>query len=529
MPAGPERALSAAGRRFAIATPHAAASRAGLDAFEAGGTAVDAALAAAVTLAVVYPHMCGVGGDLFALLREPDGRVVALNASGAAPAAIDVDALRSTGPTMPELGPAPFTVPGAVSGWSELARRSSLGFARAFEGPVALARDGVPVASSLAEVLREGDPELIFAVGGGLEIFCPGGTPLIEGQRLVQPSLARTLETIAAEGPSALYGGRVGEQLVAGIRDVGSAMTLEDLARHEPEIGEPLVGRYRDLEVSVVPPTSQGFVLLQILGLVERLGIDPDPLGADAATWAEIVRAAAADRDRFNADPRFADVPIDELVSEEHLAELAERIRRTSSPAPASPLHGDTIALVAADGEGRAVSLIQSLASGFGSGVLEPTTGILCHNRGQGFSLDPGSPNVLAGGKRPAHSLMPVLVHRGGQLSAVSGSMGGGAQPQINAMNLIRAFDRSMAPLEALDAPRYLVGGMDFFLVERSVETESRVPASVRSRLEAAGHRIVELGERDSSTGHAHLILAEPDGSLSVATDPRADGEAIAV
>jgi gamma-glutamyltranspeptidase/glutathione hydrolase len=300
-------------------------------------------------------------------------------------------------------------------------------------------------------------------------------------------------------------------------------MTLEDLARHEPELDSPLGGRYRDLHVRVVPPNSQGFVLLEILAAVELLGLAPDPLGPDAPLLAEVFAATAADRDRHNADPRFARVPVGELLDEGHLAGLAEAVRERA----AARRSGDTIALVAADAEGFAISLIQSLYDGFGSGIREPETGIICHNRGSAFVLDPGHPNALAGGKRPAHTLMPVLVHRDGRLAGVSGSMGGGAQPQINAMSILRAFDLGMDVGEAIAAPRWLVGGMELH-AGRTVEVEARVPASVVGALAEAGYEPTVLAPLDEGVGHAHLIRVGPDGAFEVATDPRADG-AVAV
>jgi gamma-glutamyltranspeptidase len=419
-----DRRLSASGRRYAIATPHRAATEAGVAAFEAGGTAVDAALAAAVTLAVVYPHMCGVGGDLFALVQAMNGQVIALNASGAAPASIDVEAVRSEYDEMPEYGPLPITVPGAVSGWAALAGLGAeLGFAQAFEPAIARAREGVAVARSLASSLAV-DPARLFADAGMRKVFAPGGAPLSEGQMLSQPALAGTLQAIAEHGRSVLYGGEVGARLVEGLRQYGSPMTLEDLAAHGPELDSPLAARYRDLHVSVVPPTSQGFALLEMLLAAERLEIDPDPLGTDAALLAGVFAAASSDRDRHNADPRFARVPVGTLLDEGHIAALCDEVRAGSMPV-SHQAGGDTIALVTADSDGRAVSLIQSLSSGFGSGILEPGTGIICHNRGQGFSLDPDSPNVLTGGKRPAHTLMPVVVHREGRVGRAVMEMGG--------------------------------------------------------------------------------------------------------
>lgn len=523
-----ERALSASGSSAAIATPHSAATEAGAAAFEAGGNAIDAALAAAVTLAVVYPHMCGVGGDLFALVRGSVETSTAVNASGAAPSAVDVADVRvAGGGAMPVHGPLSVTVPGAVSGWAALhGLGGALTWERAFERALALAGDGVPVAPSLAASLAWRHEEL-SADPGLAGVFLVGGRPLAEGDLLRQPRLAATLESLADEGPGALYGGTVGASLVAGLRAAGSPIALEDLRAHRPELAHPLRGRYRDLVVEVVPPNSQGFVLLQILRAVERLGIDPDPLGPDAAVLAAVFEAAALDRDRHNADPRFADVPLAALLEEGHIAAMRDGISRVDVP-KAHRTTGDTIALVAADGEGRAVSLIQSLYDGFGSGILEPNTGVVLHNRGSAFSLDPASPNLLAGGKRPAHTLMPVLVERDGRPEAAAGSMGGGGQPQINAQNLVRVFDLGMEPAEALAAPRWLAGGMDLW-ADRFVDAEGRVPAGVRAALEGSGFVINVLEDLDEGVGHAHLIRFDVDGTMTAATDPRADGAAWAL
>ena len=501
MPSTDDRALSASGKRFAIATPHWAATRAGVAAFDAGGNAVDAALAAAVTLAVVYPHMCGVGGDLFALVQAVNGQTIALNASGAAPRAIDVQAIRATHDAMPEYGPLTITVPGTVSGWASLADLGAdLSLERAFRPAIAHARDGIPVARSLASSLAW-EPERLFADPGMRAVFTRDGLPLAEGDTVVQPSLATTLEAIAVEGPSVLYGGEVGARLVTGLRAAGSPMSLEDLASHR----------------AVRTRSQQN---------QQNMGQGAGMAMEDAAVLAEVFAVASEDRDRHNADPRHARVPVGTLLDEGHIAALCDQVR-AGRVGISSRSAGDTIALATADGDGRAVSLIQSLSSGFGSGILEPSTGIVCHNRGQGFSLDPDSPNVLAGGKRPAHTLMPVLAHRDGRLAAVTGSMGGGGQPQINFQDLVRAFDLGMDPEAAVSAPRWLMGGMDLH-PGRSVELEAGVPTWVREAFERSDFALKLLGERDDGVGHAQLIRVADDGTLVAATDPRADGEAAA-
>ena len=305
-------------------------------------------------------------------------------------------------------------------------------------------------------------------------------------------------------------------------------MTIGDLATQTADLLPPLIGRYRNLDLRVVPPNSQGFALLEILAIVERMGIDPDPLGPDAGALALAFLAAGRDRDRHLADPDAMLVHVSTLLDDGHLAGLADEVRDALPPGvPAEHRHGtgDTIALVAADADGWAVSLIQSLFDGFGSSIMEPETGITAHDRGACFTLEPGHPNVIAPGKRPAHTLMPVLVHRDGRLAAVGGTMGGHAQPHINAQNLFRAFDLGMSPADAVAAPRYTVWD------ERRgpvALVEGLVPAETVERIMSAGFHVEPLMDRDEAVGHSHLIAVGPDGSFEVGTDPRADGGALA-
>lgn len=521
-----ERALGGRGPRYAVATPHVAATRAGREAFEAGGNAVDAALAAATTLAVVYPHMCGVGGDLFALVHEPQGRTLAVNATGASPRAMDVDAIRREHDSMPERGIHTVTVPGAVSGWSALAEGwSGLGWAHAFDRAIAHARDGEPVPGSLAAALAY-DPEAHRADPGLADVYYPEGRPLGRGEHLVQPALARTLETLAAEGPGALYGGEVGRAYVSGLARRGSAMTLEDLKAHHPDVLSPLTTRYRDLDVSVSPPTSQGFVLLEILAAIERLEIDPDPLGPDAGALALLFRAASLDRDRHLADPAHMRMHPHSLLEDGHIGSVCDQVR-SGPPVPVdvpTSAQGGTVGLVTADDGGWAVCLIQSLGPGFGAGILEPETGIVAQGRGGGFTLEPGHPNELAPGKLPAHTLMPVMAHRRGRVVAVSGTMGGSAHPQINAMSLVRAFDLGRSAAEAVAEPRWLAGGMDPVGPDPFVVAEPAALERAGDALRDAGFRVDPLEELDEEVGHAHLIVIGPDGTFEAGTDPRADG-----
>ncbi len=532
MRAGRE-ACFARGGRWAVATPHPAASTAAADALAGGGTAVDAALHAAITLAVVYPHMCGVGGDLFALVQNPDGKIVAIDSSGRAPAAADPEALRSAhGTAMPDAGPATVTVPGAVRGWEALhAQGASLPWGEAFRAAVTAAADGFPVSPDLAGSIRRREPELRRDPGFEAVLFGNGDAPG-EGTLLVQPALARTLETLAGDGADALYVGELGRRFTEGLRSVGVPISAEDLAGHTAELVPPLRGRYRDLDVSVPPPPSQGFVLLEALAAVDRLEIDPDPLGPDAATLATILLAASSDRDRLLADPDHMSVHISALLDDGHIAALCDEVRagldthgRAVAPGPRFP--GDTVALATADAEGWGVSLVQSVYSGFGAGILEPSTGIVAHDRGGCFTLEPGHPNELAPGKRPAHTLMPVAVQRGGDLVALAGTRGGHGQPQIDLMTLVRAFDLGRDAFDAVAGPRWLVGGMSPVRGDPWVRAEADVPDGVREAIRAGGFRVDVVASVDRAVGHAQLIRCE-HGAFSAGSDPRADGGASA-
>jgi gamma-glutamyltranspeptidase/glutathione hydrolase len=517
----------------AIATPHAGATEAGAEAFRSGGSAVDAAVAAAAAVAVAYPHMNSIGGDVIALLRHPDARVEAINGIGGSAAACAVDALRASRGGMPVHGVHAITVPGAVAAWETLvARGARLPWPTLLEAAIAHARDGVVVTPGVATALAEDAPALAQDAGMAA-LFFPGGRPLAVGDRLRQPALARTLEAIARDGARALYAGDVGTTLVDGLRALGSPLTRADFAAHATECTTPLRADFGGHTIVTSPPPSQGHVLLELLGALAEIGDVPDLLRRDAALLTALFEATTADRDRHLADPRVVPVPLDRLLSRAHarrlLAAARERVAGGSGEPEltASPT-GDTIAIVAADDEGCAVSLIQSIFHSFGARILEPRTGILLHNRGAFFSLDASSPNCLAPGKRPAHTLMPVLVERGRDLVGVHGTMGGKAQPQIHAQLLLQLRDGA-TPAAAIAAPRWVVGGLDVGDPRDLVLAERRADGDAAQALAAAGWPIRDLPAFDESVGHAQLIRRSPDGEIDAASDPRADGAATVV
>jgi gamma-glutamyltranspeptidase len=523
-PASPAPATS--GRRGAVASPHHLASEAGLDALRAGGTAIDAALAAAAVLAVVYPHMCSLGGDAFALVRSPAGEVSAINGSGSAPGGVDPVALRRVYRRMPITGPLSVTVPGVLAAWATLlALGGRLGLARALEPAIGHARDGVPVSASLRRALVADQAELASAAGIR-DIFLPGGHLPPEGFTFRQPALAHSLEAIADRGADDFYRGKLGEQFVQGMQALGSPLSMADLATHKTVVGEPLSGSYRGWQVLTPPPNSQGFVLLEILAALEGLTTSFDPAGADAPIVAELFRQANADRDRHLS---AADVPVATLLSADSVEELRARVRERAKvvrPAHGPPLGRDTVAICATDDSGWAVVLIQSIFHAFGARILEPDTGIIAQNRGAAFSLESGAGNTLAPGRRPPHTLMPVAVMRRGRLAYLVGTMGGKAQPQILAEILARLLDLGQALGDALSAPRWVLGGLEVGSVEGTIRLEGRL-GRMRRAFEDGGFPVEILSDFDEEVGQVQAIQAGTDGFVAE-SDPRSDGAGLA-
>ncbi len=520
--------------KVAVASPLRLATETGLATADRGGNAIDAALATAAMLAVAYPASCGVGGDLLALVRDPDGRTTFIDASGSAPLATEVDDVRRLHREMPIRGPIPVTVPGAVAGWSQLAAHGAARPWTELLAPAqAAAADGVPVTPGLAASIAETVASLA-EFPDLAALICPGGTPLGQGQTLRQPALARTLAALAADGAAALYDGDVGATLCAGLVDRGVPMTHEDLRALRVDEAEPLELTVDDWRVQAGRPSSQAYLVLRLLGMLDLVGPHtgrPDePLHRrlPAAQLARAFLRLSEERDHVLADPRFMTQSVDELLTPRALQQLASDVVAGPGRPPGGPkVHpdGDTVAVVAADDEGRSVSLIQSLFHGFGSLILEPSTGILMHDRGACFVLDPASPNVLAAGKRPLHTLSPVLAesvdtpdtHR-----LVVGTMGGHLQPQI----LTQVFSHLMAGASAQAAvanPRMVVGGWDTGDPVDLLHVESDMGGDVLLELEAYPGPRYLAPPQSSRMGHAHAIEVSAAG-FDTGTDPRADG-----
>jgi gamma-glutamyltranspeptidase/glutathione hydrolase len=429
---------------------------------------------------------------------------------------------------MPATGPETITVPGLVAGWGELhARGAALPWASALAEARTLAADGVPVARSVGDALAEADLD----DPGMAAVFAPGGTPLGIGRLLRQPALADTLAQLAAEGARAFYDGDLAARLLTGLQATGCRLAADDLRAFRPEVGSVLRARFGDLDVQTSPPNSSGVLLLQALLALEAAGV-AHPLEEDAGVLAELLRCGGQDRDRWLGDPRTGDVPVEAFIGEERIATLVRgALTAAATGEHAEPVAvqrderptGDTVAVVATDRDGRAVSLIQSLLHSFGAGILEPSTGIIMHNRGSFFSLRAGHPNALAAGSRPAHTLMPALVERDGELLGVLGTMGGRVHAQILAQVLLR-LRAGATPQDAVDAPRWIVGGMALGEPDDTLRIEAGVSTSTRAALDRAGLRIVDVPRDSEWLGHAQAIWCEP--GVAAGSDRRADGAA---
>ncbi|MBS1678504.1 MAG: gamma-glutamyltransferase [Actinobacteria bacterium] len=485
-------------RAVAVAAPHDLAVDASVEAVAEGGNALDAALAAAAMLVVAYPHQCALGGDLTALVREPGGEVTAVLSLGAAPAAVDVGALRAAGARMPRAGALAVTVPGIVAGWLELSR---LGAALELRVPLlraaAAAADGVPVAPGLERAIAT-QADAVAADPGLHGVFTRDGEPLAAGDELRQPALAATLERLAAD-PSQIYAGEIGAALVDFLRAGGSAMSAEDFAAHAAERPRPLTATEGDRRWWAAPPPAQGATALALLG----------PHDAPLAR----AQAAHAARDSFLGDPRGGSIDVAGMLGP-----------TASSAAPSAYGSGDTVAITAVDDEGRSVTLIQSVFQTFGAGILEPRTGIVLHNRGSAFSLEPGHPAEIAAGRRPPHSLCPLLGERDGVRAAI-GCQGGPAQPLILSQVARAALDPAASPAAVLAKPRWVVGARPIGFEAETVLAEPGAEEALAAELAAPGAPPLVVGApREDRCGHVQVARALAGDRLEAAADPRADG-----
>lgn len=539
------QSLNPMAMRGMVTTPNHLATQAGLDILRRGGNAVDAAIAAAVTLAVVYPQMCTPGGDNFWLIYDARaGELKGLNASGRAGSGATRDFYASKGlKSIPPRGYlAANTVPGAVSGWGEAYAfsRSALGtrmpWRELFASALHYAANGFPVSSSLArwsavnastadDVQRNLQRFSEFA-----RIFMKDGAPLRAGDILRQPDLASTLEAVAEGGAGVFYAGDVAAAMTAELEAHGALITREDFAAHRAEWVKPIRVKYRGYEACNLPPNCQGMASLEILNILENF--DVAALGEGSADYyhvlIEATKEAFLDRDRYLSDPDFVSVPLADLLSERHGRAQAARIRMHEAGRDHALLDpkGDTVWLGTVDAEGNAVSLIQSIYHDFGSGIVPAGTGVLLQNRGSFFSLDPDHVNCLQPGKRTMHTLNPAMLLRDGRPFLVYGTMGGEGQPQTQAAIVTRVVDFGLSVQEAVTAPRWLYG-RTWGASSNDVKFEGRIPEAVTEELARRGHVVSRVQSYTDVMGHAGAIRIDPEsGVLQGASDPRGDGSA---
>ena len=519
----------ALGRGGMVASAHPLATLAGVEALKAGANAADAAVAVNGVLAVTQPYCCGLGGDLFALYHEAATRTVHfLNGAGRSGSRATLDELRRRQwSAIPTVGAAAVSVPGCVRAWSMLLERfGTWPLARLLAPAIHYAAHGFPCTRLVSQAVGELAPA--FADPEWHRIFMPSGRPPNLGELLVQEDLARTLGRLAAEGADVFYRGTVASA-IAGRLESDGFVTADDMARHAGEWGDPISTVYRGFTVYETPPPTQGVAALLGLNLLEGFEMARHPVHSvgHLHRLIEMTKLAYADRDRWIGDPALTSVPVAALLAKSY----ATKRRRAFDPGKAQAYDagdptGDTTGFVVADGQGNLVSVIQSLFSSFGSGVVPPGTGIVLHNRGRHFVTVPEHPNVLAPGKRPLHTLIATLVARDDQPVAGLATMGGNGQAMFHLQLLTNLLDYGMDPQEAIERPRFLLGP---FLPGEPVDItrlEGRVPRRVVTALERRGHRLRVEADFLHRVGHAHAI-AYRDGTWMGGADPRGDGVAL--
>jgi gamma-glutamyltranspeptidase / glutathione hydrolase len=516
-----------------VASSQPLASQAGLDVLKRGGNAVDAAIAMAAVLNVTEPNMTGIGGDAFAMVYSAKTKKLeALNASGRAPRRLSLEYFTSRKiAQMPSTGMEPITVPGAFDGWiTLLEKHGTMKLADLLAPAIAYAESGFPVMEKTVADWEPEVPRLRLTAAAAATYLVDGRAPL-PGAIFYQKNLARTFRTLARGGRDAFYRGEIARAIVDYCQKQGGFLSMEDFAAQKSEWVEPISTTYRGHTLYELPPNNQGLTALILLNILE--GIDLTAMRTDPAryyhTLIEATKIAFADRNRYIADPAFSKTPVKELLSKDYAAKrraLIDPDKAIDAPAPGDMrLGSDTTYLSVVDKDRNAVSFINSIFNAFGSAVVAADTGIVLHNRGSGFSLEPGHPNQYAPGKRPFHTLIPAMVFRDGSLLMSYGVMGGDVQAQGHAQVLVNLIDRRLNLQQAIDAPRvrYISG--------RGVMMEDGLTAPVIADLVRRGHERVLPGpgltHRGLMGGGQAIMIDPATGALSGGSDSRKDGLAL--
>ena len=501
------------------ATSHPLAAGVAVDTLKRGGNAVDAAIAGAVLLGLCEPQMTGLGGDMFALVAK-DGEVRGLNASGRAPAALDVEAMRANGhAAVPVHSVEAVTIPGAVDGFCKLSEEMGrIGLADTLAPLIPYFENGVPVAPRVADDWAK----VTHLSGDGVRHFTVNGSAPTAGTIFAAPGQAEVLRRLVAEGRSGFYAGEVMEDMVASLNAMGGRHTPEDFAATACTWVDPIAGSYRGVDLLELPPNGSGATALLLLKMLERFDISAlDPLGSQRAHLeAEAAKLAYDARNRFIADAAHT-TRLEHMLSDataDKLAGLIDLDRAAPAPPPlAESVHKDTIYITVTDREGMAVSLIYSIFHSFGSGLASNRFGIGFQNRGAGFTLERGHPNEAGPRKRPMHTIIPAMLRREGRIEMPFGVMGGAYQPNGHARVVSNMVDFGMHPQAALDAPRC-------FGALGPMEIENGYDPAVWSALEAKGHAV---RSPETAIGGAQAIRIHPNGVFEGASDPRKDGCAL--
>jgi gamma-glutamyltranspeptidase/glutathione hydrolase len=519
--------------RNVVSTSHPLAAQAGLRMLLAGGNAVDAIIAAAATLTIVEPVSNGLGSDAFAILW--DGKAMhGLNASGTAPAAWTLDYFRrkygedgNGHVKMPQRGWDAATVPGAIAGWMALHERfGKLPFEQLLEPAAEIGERGVTIAPVLGYKWAAALPAM-HGLPGFAEIFMPGGRAPSVGEKFTFKQAARSLRLIGKTKGKAFYEGEIAERIAAFARETGGAMTAEDLRNYRPDWIDPIALGYRGYDVHELPPSGQGIAALAALGILSHFDIASLPVDSADSMHLQIeaMKLAFADLYQYVADPRAMQVTPSEMLDPAYLADRAKLIdpKRALDFTFGMPRSGGTVYLTAADESGMMVSFIQSNYLGFGSGVVVPEVGVSLQNRGFGFSGDPRSPNVVAPGKRPFHTIIPAFLSKEGAPIMSFGVMGGDMQPQGHLQTLVRMLDYGQQPQAACDAPRWKVN-RDFTL-----DAEQTMRPDTVDALRARGHVIKSIDDPYMDFGSGQFIwrLSDNEHGYVAASDSRRDGQAV--
>jgi gamma-glutamyltranspeptidase/glutathione hydrolase len=510
-----------------VATSQVLASQAGAMALAKGGSAVDAAIASNAVLSVTEPMMTGLGGDLFVMYWDAkSGKLTGLNSSGPAPKALSPEFLAAKGfSSMPQHGIHSVTVPGAVAGWWRMHQKyGKLPWKDLFDAAIAIAERGFGVPEGMSELW---DLPALRNNAESTRVLLPGGKALQTGQRFRNPDQAHALRLIAEQGPDVYYKGEIAAAILKTSQHLGGTMTAQDLESFSPEWVEPISIDYRGWRVYELPPNGQGVAALEMLKIMETRPAAPAPFSpAEIHLRIEAMKLAYSDVHRYVADPRTYDAPIAGLLSRDYIARRAALIdpdKANCNVKPGEPMGSHTTYLTVVDREGNIASWIQSIYSGFGSYVMVEGMGFELQNRGGSFNLDPKHPNVLAGGKRPFHTIIPAFMEKGDQHIGF-GIMGGAVQPLAHAQFVSNLVDYGMNIQGALEAPRFAktnAAGCD-------VAIESRVPPDTIPKLASQGHVITMRPEYFEIMGRGQAILHDSATGMNyAASDPRADGAAI--